>query len=68
MGLAHPLTPRHRRIDGDPPPLRHDLGKADIRALLEENMQLRELVIQLTKLAVKNIVDSTNPVTQRSRE
>lgn len=29
---------------------------ADIDRLLEENAQLRELVIQLTKLAIKNIV------------
>ncbi len=32
-------------------------GNADIGKLLEENAQLRELVIQLTKIAIKNIVD-----------
>jgi hypothetical protein len=30
---------------------------ADIGKLLEENAQLRELVIQLTKIAIKNITD-----------
>ena len=29
----------------------------DVDALLEENFQLRELVVQLTKLVIKNIVD-----------
>lgn len=37
-------------------------GKADIDRLLEENAQLRELVIQLTKLAIKNIVASPRRV------
>jgi hypothetical protein len=35
---------------------------ADIGKLLEENAQLRELVIQLTKIAIKNITDPARRV------
>ncbi len=35
---------------------------ADISKLLEENAQLRELVIQLTKIAIKNITDPARRV------
>jgi hypothetical protein len=38
----------------------HD--ETDVAKLLEENAQLRELVIQLTKIAIKNIVDPARGV------
>jgi hypothetical protein len=55
MGVAR-LAGRHRSRAG-PPSWPREEEKADIDKLREENAQLRELVIQLTKLAIKNIVD-----------
>jgi hypothetical protein len=57
MGVAR-LASRHGSRVGPPSWPRQEV-KADIDKLLEENAQLRELVIQLTKLAIKNIVDPT---------
>ena len=37
--------------------LRHDDDRQDISAIVEENRQLRELVIQLSKIVVRNVVD-----------
>ena len=45
-----------RRSRGDSATWPRAQETADIDRLLEENAQLRELVIQLTKLAIKNIV------------
>lgn len=53
---AHP-RPRHHEHDNNPPPLRSDIDEADVRALQEENAELRRLVIQLSKLVVKNVLD-----------
>jgi hypothetical protein len=39
----------------DPIKLHND--RAELDALREENAQLRELVIQLSKLVIKNVVD-----------
>jgi hypothetical protein len=50
------LARRHIPLN-DKAPLPHAAANADIGKLLEENAQLRELVIQLTKIAIKNIVD-----------
>jgi len=41
----------------DAPSLPLAAENVDLSKLLEENAQLRELVIQLTKIAIKNIVD-----------
>jgi len=49
--------PRHHEHDNNPPPLRSDIDEADVRALQEENAELRRLVIQLSKLVVKNVLD-----------
>jgi hypothetical protein len=38
-----------------PPPLSYE--QTHVQSLLEENAQLRELVVQLSKLVIKNIVD-----------
>ncbi len=55
MGDAR-LARRHAQPNGKPS-WPHARDNADINKLLEENAQLRELVIQLTKIAIKNIVD-----------
>jgi hypothetical protein len=63
MGVAR-LASRHGSRVGPPSWPRQEVKevKADIDKLLEENAQLRELVIQLTKLAIKNIIDPTRQV------
>jgi hypothetical protein len=48
------VQPRHHE---DRPPPRRDNEQIDGDALLKENAELRELVIQLSKLVIKNIVD-----------
>jgi hypothetical protein len=55
MGTARPppgaLDPYPR-----PSPHRYD-EYTDVQVLLEENAQLRQLVIQLSKLVIMNVVD-----------
>ncbi|MGA7433396.1 MAG: hypothetical protein WBQ24_22210 [Xanthobacteraceae bacterium] len=58
MGQAHPLS--HRQI-GKRSPNRRDIEVADadgagIDALMKENAELRQLVIQLSKLVIKNAI------------
>jgi hypothetical protein len=57
MGQAHPPLPRHHEQNGKHPPLRKDIEDADVHALMEENAQLRKLVIQLSKLVIRNVMD-----------
>jgi len=56
MGQAPPPPPFDRG-DNDRPPLRHDIRDVDVEALIEENAQLRRLVIQLSKLVVRNAIE-----------
>jgi hypothetical protein len=56
VGQARPST-RHHERNADVPPLRRDIELIDVHALQEENTQLRALVIQLSKLVIKNVVD-----------
>jgi hypothetical protein len=58
MGQPHPLS--HRQI-GRRSPTRSDTEVADanhagIDALMKENAELRQLVIQLSKLVIKNAI------------
>jgi hypothetical protein len=39
------------------PPRRADVNCLDLDALLEENKQLRELVVQLSEIVVRNVLD-----------
>jgi hypothetical protein len=55
MGQAHP-TARHNESKANLPALRHDIEKAVTQKLQEENAQLRELVVQLSKLVIKVVV------------
>jgi hypothetical protein len=48
-GTKDPLAPSQTRP--------HDDERAEIDALREENAQLRELVIHLSKLIIKKVVD-----------
>ena len=55
MGSVQFPPRRHDRQAA--PEATHDKERMDVNALLEENAQLRELVIQLSKLVIKNVVD-----------
>lgn len=57
MGRGHSLLPNHREQNGDTPPLRSDTGGPNIDALMEENAELRKLVIQLSELVIKNVMN-----------
>ena len=57
MGQPHPPLPRHHEQNGKHPPLRRDVNEKDVHALMEENAELRKLVIQLSKLVIRNAMD-----------
>jgi hypothetical protein len=46
---------RDRQIDSPAP--RPDMNHLNLNALLEENKQLRELVVQLSEIVVRNVLD-----------
>jgi hypothetical protein len=56
MGSAHP-SPRHHENYSTRSQRRDDNGHVDVSALVEENAQLRELVIQLSRIVIKNVAD-----------
>lgn len=56
MGQVQPST-RHQERKANHSALWRDIEGLDVHALQEENTQLRELVIQLSKLVIKNVVE-----------
>ncbi len=59
MASMHPSPHRHEHNAeaSHVSPPQSDDEHNNISALIEENAQLRELVIQLSKLVLKNVVD-----------
>ena len=56
MGSRHsPNGHRDRRSDSSSP--RPDMNHLNLDALLAENKQLRELVVQLSEIVVRNVLD-----------
>jgi hypothetical protein len=56
MGVMHPPNGhRHGQRDSSPP--RSDATYLDLDELLEENKQLRELVVHLSEIVVRNVLD-----------
>jgi hypothetical protein len=55
MASVHPGLDSDRR--GNAASIPNPTGHLDVDALREENKQLRELVIQLSKLVIRNVVD-----------
>jgi hypothetical protein len=55
MASVHPGLDSDRR--GNSASIPNPVGHLDVDALREENKQLRELVIQLSKLVIRNVVD-----------
>jgi hypothetical protein len=51
---------RYHKHSANDPPLRRDLREADIRAIVEENARLRDLVVQLSRLIVTNVVENNS--------
>ncbi len=56
MGSAHP-SPRQHENYTTRSPRRDNNGHMDVTALVEENAQLRELVIQLSRIVIKNVAE-----------
>ena len=54
MASTYPPPPRRDR-DADSPPRRGDDG--EVQSLRKENARLRDLVVQLSRLVIKTIVD-----------
>jgi hypothetical protein len=54
MASMHPSN-GDRRLDSPSP--RPDVNHLNLNALLEENKQLRELVVQLSEIVVRNVLD-----------
>jgi hypothetical protein len=56
MASMHPSNGhRDRQIDSLSP--RPDINHLNLNALLEENKHLRELVVQLSEIVVRNVLD-----------
>jgi hypothetical protein len=55
MGQAHP-TARNNESKANLPTLRPEIEKPDAQALQKENAQLRELVVQLSKIVIKVVI------------
>jgi hypothetical protein len=47
----------HRDRQRVSPPTRPDASHLDLDAILEENKQLRELVVQLSEIVLRNVLD-----------
>jgi hypothetical protein len=47
----------HRDRQGASPPRRPDVNSPDLDAVIAENKQLRELVVQLSEIVVRNVLD-----------
>jgi hypothetical protein len=47
----------HREPQSVSPARRPDVSCPDLDAIIEENKQLRELVVQLSKIVVRNVLD-----------
>jgi len=56
MGQAHPSA-RQDESKANLPPLPTNSEKRDTQTLQQENAQLRELVVQLSKIVVKVVID-----------
>jgi hypothetical protein len=47
----------HRDRQSVSPPRRPDVNHPDLDAIIAENKQLRELVVQLSEIVVRNVLD-----------
>lgn len=56
MGSAHPSARQHENYTA-PSPRGDANSQMDVSALIAENAQLRELVIQLSRIVIKNVAD-----------
>jgi hypothetical protein len=56
MGPGYPPHSTKERLDGSPLG-RHEEHTGDVVSLLEENARLRRLVVELSELILRNVVD-----------
>ncbi|SHH82962.1 hypothetical protein SAMN05443248_6377 [Bradyrhizobium erythrophlei] len=62
MGHAYPPHSTQEHLDGSPPGCdedTYDEHSGDVVSLLEENARLRRLVIKLSELILRKVVDGT---------
>ena len=60
MGNVSPLDSNPERVDGSPlesDEMTYDEHRDDVASLLEDNARLRELVIKLSEIILRNVVD-----------
>jgi len=62
MGLVRPMHGTQGRLDGAPPGrddyADNEYTDDDVVSLLEENARLRKLVIKLSELVLRNVVEA----------
>jgi hypothetical protein len=56
VGSMHPPN-RHRHRSLDSSATRPDANSLELDALLEENKQLREFVVQLSEIVLRSVLD-----------
>ncbi len=59
LDVANTMGPTHSPESVPVPRIAEVTGLTEMDALRQENKELRELVIQLSKLVVKNVLDRT---------
>jgi len=60
MGTVHSLDGKQERLDGSPlecGEITYDEHTDDVVSLLEENARLRKLVVKLSEIILRNVVD-----------
>lgn len=57
MGIMHP---GFRAAAVDTRPMQRTIDHPSVDALIEENKQLRELVVQLSKIVLRNVLDRSD--------
>jgi hypothetical protein len=61
MGPARPQNERDRRLDSQPLAADESVQESvDVLSLIEENARLRGLVVKLSELVLKNVLDKEN--------
>jgi hypothetical protein len=61
MGPARPQNERDRHLDSQPLAAEESVQESvDVLSLIEENARLRGLVVKLSELVLKNVLDKEN--------
>jgi hypothetical protein len=61
MGRARPQSEQDRQLDSQPLAAKESVQESvDVLSLIEENARLRGLVVKLSELVLKNVLDKEN--------